>query len=126
MAQTGIVCTGGPSSDEAGTLKSMIDAGMDVVRLNFSHGSHAEHQKRIDAVRELNREYGLDVKILQDLEGFRLRIGSLRDREGRVVELKANQVVFLSNRAENSEHETIRLDYRGSLQAIPAGSSIVS
>jgi pyruvate kinase len=124
MAKTGIICTVGPSSEKAGTLKSMIDAGMDVVRLNFSHGTHTEHQKRIDTVRELNREYGFDVKILQDLEGFRLRIGSLGDREERAVELRAHQTVFLSNRADNREPETIPLDYHGSLEVIKADTFI--
>ena len=121
MAKTGIICTIGPSSEKAGTLREMMEAGMSVVRLNFSHGTSKDHQKRIDAVRRLNREYACDVKILQDLEGFRIRIGSLEDRDGGSIELEKGQIVFLSNKTLKSNRETIPLDYRGSLQVINTG-----
>ena len=121
MAKTGIICTIGPSSEKAGTLREMMEAGMSVVRLNFSHGTSTDHQKRIDAVRRLNREYACDVKILQDLEGFRIRIGSLEDRDGGSIELEKGQIVFLSNKTLKSNRETIPLDYRGSLQVINTG-----
>ena len=54
---------------------------MDVVRLNFSHGSHEEHKARLDIVRELNKKYRRHIKILQDLEGNRIRTGLLKDHQ---------------------------------------------
>jgi pyruvate kinase len=76
MPGTRIICTLGPSSDTASVLREMIDAGMSVARLNFSHGSHDGHKKRIDAVHLLNREQPHRVQVLQDLEGFRVRVGT--------------------------------------------------
>jgi pyruvate kinase len=124
MAKTGIICTLGPAGDKTGTLKEMIEAGMSVARLNFSHGTHADHQKRIDVLDKLNRECENSVKILQDLEGFRIRIGSFEDKPEGTIELKESQIVFLSNQTVKHDYETIPLDYRGSLQVINSGDFI--
>jgi len=74
---TKIVCTLGPSCAEEPTLIKMIEAGMDVARLNFSHGTHADHQARIVQLRELSKQTGKPLTILQDLQGPKLRIGEL-------------------------------------------------
>jgi pyruvate kinase len=124
MGKTGIICTLGPASDKTGTLREMIQAGMSVARLNFSHGNHNDHQRRVDNLDGLNKEYAYNVKILQDLEGFRIRIGSLEDKPGSSIELKESQVVFLSNQTVKLDHETIPLDYRWSLQVINTGDFI--
>ncbi len=124
MAKTGIICTIGPSSEKDGTLMKMIEAGMSVARLNFSHGNRIDHQKRIDALGSLNQEYAYEVKILQDLEGFRIRIGSFENRVGGTIELKEKQIVILSNQTIAQNYETIPLDYSGSLQVIKTGDAI--
>jgi pyruvate kinase len=124
MAKTGIICTIGPSSEKTGTLREMIEAGMSVARLNFSHSNRMDHQRRIDTLRRLNREYACNVKILQDLEGFRIRIGSFEDRAGGTIELREKQIVFLSNQTIRHDYETIPLDYRGPLQVIKTGDFI--
>ncbi len=72
-----IVATLGPSSDNPDILRKLIQAGMDVARLNFSHGSHEEHTKRIQTVRKISGELNKPVTILQDLQGPKLRVGSL-------------------------------------------------
>ncbi|PKK82961.1 MAG: pyruvate kinase [candidate division Zixibacteria bacterium HGW-Zixibacteria-1] len=124
MAMTGIICTIGPSSDKDNMLGEMIEAGMNVARLNFSHGNHGDHQKRIDALGRLNRESAGNVRIMQDLEGFRIRIGSFEDRAADTIELKEKQIVFLSNQITKHDSDTIPLDYQGSLQVIKAGDFI--
>ncbi len=72
-----IVATLGPSSDDRDILKQLILAGMDIARLNFSHGSFDEHKKRIETIREISIEVNKPVTILQDLQGPKLRVGKL-------------------------------------------------
>lgn len=61
MRKTKIVCTLGPATDREGVLRQMLEAGMNVARFNFSHGSHAEHKGRLDALKALRAELGLPV-----------------------------------------------------------------
>ncbi|MBU0549265.1 MAG: pyruvate kinase, partial [Candidatus Omnitrophica bacterium] len=79
MPKARIVCTLGPASDNETVLRKMMLAGMDVVRLNFSHGSHQDHLKRLNIIRLLNKRYRRHIRILQDLEGYRIRIGKLKN-----------------------------------------------
>ena len=66
MRKTKIVCTLGPATDREGVLEALVQEGMNVARLNFSHGSHEEHGKRIQAVRELSEKANLPVAVLLD------------------------------------------------------------
>jgi pyruvate kinase len=91
---TKIVCTLGPSSSSDEMLASMLAAGMDVARLNFSHGAHSDHQARIAQLRTLSKKTGKPVTILQDLQGPKLRIGEL-PAEG--IELKEGDTITLSS-----------------------------
>jgi pyruvate kinase len=77
--RTKIVATLGPASAPKETLLSMIKAGVDVCRLNFSHGSKEDHQKVIDTIREINRQYKTNVGILADLQGPKIRIGKVKE-----------------------------------------------
>jgi pyruvate kinase len=88
--RTKIVATIGPASKDREVLVRMVEAGMDVVRLNFSHGSHDSHASTAEMVRDAAGRAGRPVAVLQDLPGPKLRIGRLRDD---VVELKAGDVV---------------------------------
>jgi pyruvate kinase len=94
--RTKIVCTLGPATDTRGMLLRMIRSGMDVARLNMSHGSHAEHAQRIAAVREAAREAEQSVAILIDLPGPKFRLAVLPDgartlEEGSAVVLAARE-----------------------------------
>ncbi len=75
--RTKIVCTLGPSTSTREGIRAIAEAGMNVARLNFSHGTHADHAERIDMVRSISRELGRPIAILGDLQGPRIRIGNL-------------------------------------------------
>ena len=76
MRKTKIVCTIGPACSDEETLKGMCLAGMNVARLNFSHGTHEEHQKRIDLIKKVRTELQLPIAILLDTKGPEFRIGT--------------------------------------------------
>src|SRR6266516_444231 len=73
-----IVATLGPSSSDHGAIEALYSAGADVFRLNFSHGTHEEHAKRLDAIRAIDRDVGRPIGVLLDLQGPKLRIGTFR------------------------------------------------
>ena len=75
LKKTKIVCTVGPSSEDPAVLKQMILAGMNVARLNFSHGSYENHLNKINIIRNISNELNMPVAILQDLAGPKIRIG---------------------------------------------------
>ncbi|MGB5933001.1 MAG: pyruvate kinase, partial [Anaerolineae bacterium] len=77
MLRTKIVCTIGPASEDEETLRGMIHAGMDVARLNFSHGDHRGHALRIATVRRLAQEMNRAIAIIQDLQGPKIRLGEI-------------------------------------------------
>ena len=72
MRRTKIVCTLGPSSHDLETIVGLVKAGMDVARLNFSHGTHDDHRRYFEAVREAARESGKVVAVMADLQGQRV------------------------------------------------------
>src|SRR3989338_2558363 len=72
---TKIVCTVGPASEKVTTLRRMVRAGMNVARLNFSHGSYAHHRRLIRNIRQVAKELDEPIALLQDLQGPKLRIG---------------------------------------------------
>lgn len=89
-----IVCTLGPSSDTKEMIKALVAAGLNVARLNFSHGTHGAHEEMIDLIREISDEMGVAITILQDLQGPKLRIGKLPNGS---MELIAGDSVTLSS-----------------------------
>lgn len=94
LRRTKIVATLGPASDHKKTLRKMIDAGLDVARLNFSHGDADEHRKRVKELREVARKCGRDVGLLADLQGPKIRILRFKERS---VELKDGEPFFLDS-----------------------------
>ncbi len=96
MRKAKIVCTIGPASSSPEILEQLIDAGMNVARLNFSHGTHESHARAIQAIRQAAQRKGAAVAILQDVQGPRIRVGQLPDagvtlEAGRRVRLLAGQ-----------------------------------
>ncbi|HPT69099.1 MAG TPA: pyruvate kinase, partial [Syntrophomonas sp.] len=79
MRKTKIICTIGPASEDLDQLKKMINNGMNVARLNFSHGTYDEHEMRIKRVRQAANELDLPVAIMLDTKGQEIRTGKLED-----------------------------------------------
>ncbi|MGI6741830.1 MAG: pyruvate kinase [Brevefilum sp.] len=120
-----IVCTLGPSSEDKATLNALMDAGMNVARLNFSHGTRETHGQLIDLIRELSDERGSPITILQDLQGPKLRIGVL---PGHSLTLTAGDQVTLSSSekfAVEKEDIFIPLDIPDLHEALKPGNHIL-
>jgi len=96
MRRTKIVCTIGPASSGVEALDRLAAAGMDVARLNFSHGTHAEHADVIRRIREGEERWGRPVAILQDLQGPKIRLGTFGPNGGRRVDLEPGRAFALS------------------------------
>ncbi len=107
--RTKIVATLGPASSDPKTLARMIEAGLDVVRMNFSHGTADEHRKRVELVRSLALKAGRAVGVLVDLQGPKIRIG--RFREGKITLAIGAKFVLDADCALGDQH-TVGLDYR--------------
>ncbi len=107
--RTKIVATLGPASSDKKTLSRMIDVGLDVVRINFSHGSPAEHRQRVELVRFLARRAGRAIGVLVDLQGPKIRIGRFR---GGKVNLRPGSKFVLDAECELGDEHCVGLDYR--------------
>ena len=130
MPKTQIIATLGPASSNYTVLRKMFTAGLDVVRLNFSHGSHKQSLESIRLVRLINKKYRRHIRIMQDLEGFRIRVGRFSAR-GRLTAkaaktrlLKNRTIVWLTNDPRAHGPKTIPFDYEGDLTTILPGQFI--
>jgi pyruvate kinase len=102
MRRAKIVCTLGPSADSYDQIKALVEAGMDVARLNMSHGSHAEHEDRYRRVRKAAEETGRNVGILADLQGPKIRLG--RFAEGPVLLERGDEFTITTDQVEGDRH----------------------
>ena len=110
MRRTKIVCTIGPASASEKVLKQLIQTGMDVARLNFSHGDYAFHRRIIRMIRRLERRLDRPVAILQDLPGPKIRIGAV---EGNHVRLQTRRSFVLTTREMVGNEEMVSVNYPG-------------
>ncbi len=122
MPKTKIVATLGPASNNYTVLRKMVRAGLDLVRLNFSHGTHAQHLASVRLVRRINKKYRRAICIMQDLEGFRIRVGTFGGESTKV--LQNHSVVWLTNDTQARGPKTIPFDYTGDLRRIKPGQMI--
>lgn len=122
MRKTKIVCTIGPASEEIGILRKLISSGLNVARLNFSHGSHEEHGKRIRNIREAAKAEGKNVAILLDTKGPEIRTGDLRVP---AVELVAGEKITLTTENILGDQSRISVSYEGLPQDVAVGSLIL-
>jgi len=120
MAKTKIIATLGPSSSNMTELRKMMIHGLDVVRLNFSHGDWKGHLNSVEVVRKLNKKYRRAIKIMQDLEGFRIRVGRLKVP----VQLKKRQVLLLTQEDIPGGLKEVHFDYKGALSKFKKGTNI--
>ena len=122
--RTKIVATLGPSTDDPKVLDDMIQAGVDVVRLNFSHGSHDEHLQRAEAVRNRARAHGRQVGVLVDLQGPKIRID--RFKEGK-VDLKEGEHFILDAvmDADSGTQERVGIAYKALVDDVNRGDTLL-
>ncbi|MFZ1081456.1 MAG: pyruvate kinase [Candidatus Kryptoniota bacterium] len=119
--KTKIISTLGPASDTREKIKSLIEAGADVFRLNFSHGTHEEHARHIDIIRQFEVDLGKRFAIIQDLQGPKIRVGELKD----TMELKNGEVVTLTVGNSLANLKTIPVTYEGLIKDVVAGDRIL-
>ncbi len=110
--RTKIITTLGPATDNEQVMSDMIDAGIDLVRLNFSHGSMEEHKRRVEIVRRISKQKHYNIGILGDLQGAKLRIG--RFKEGKVIiKQGARFTLDAELDLESGTREVIGFTYKG-------------
>jgi pyruvate kinase len=110
MPKTKIICTIGPASSSPDTIRAMIQNGMNVARLNFSHGTHADHADKIALIRAIAAELNQPVAILQDLCGPKIRVGAIPDPG---IELKPGETFILTSDDVMGNHRRVAVSYGG-------------
>ncbi|WP_028986403.1 pyruvate kinase [Thermicanus aegyptius] len=122
MRKTKIVCTIGPASEKPEVLRDLITLGLDVARLNFSHGTYEEHGARIKLIREISKELGKDVAILLDTKGPEIRT---IDVENGAVELIPGEEIILTTEEILGNAKRVSITYKGLPDDVEAGSRIL-
>ncbi|MGM0784097.1 MAG: pyruvate kinase [Pseudomonadota bacterium] len=124
IRRTKIVATLGPASDREGVLEAMIRTGVDVVRLNFSHGSAEDHRRRLTQVREIAARLGRSVAALGDLQGPKIRIARFRDGP---IELEEGQpfILDMALGSEDGDAERVGCDYQQLIDDVSAGDRLL-
>jgi pyruvate kinase len=122
IKKTKIVCTIGPASSDPSIMEEMIKEGMDVARLNFSHGDHEGHAEKISQVKRLSAKTGRPVAILQDLGGGKVRVGEI---EGGTVLLATGATITLTTKQTKGNAKKISVTYPGLTNDIREGDTIL-
>jgi len=125
MRRTKIVCTIGPASSSAEQLERLVAAGMDVARVNFSHGTHAEHAEVIRQIRSGEERWGRPIAILQDLQGPKIRLGTFGPGGGGRVDLEPGQPFTLSTRPVVGTAERASVSHPDYLRQVRPGDEIL-
>lgn len=120
--RTKVVCTIGPSTDKAGVIEKMIEAGMNVARFNFSHGSYDEHKRRIEAVREASKKLQIPVALMLDTKGPEIR---LRHFENKQVCLEAGNKFTLTTRDILGNENICAVTHKGLPNDVKVGTKIL-
>ena len=120
MRKTKIVCTIGPASDSPDVIAQLLKAGMNVARLNFSHGTHEEHLTRLKTLRKVAKEQGAVLGIMQDIQGPKIRIG---DIPGKVM-LEAGQTFVITTEECVGSAERVSVNYQKLPQDVGPGNVI--
>ena len=122
MRKTKIICTIGPASEKPEVFRRMCLEGLNVARLNFSHGTHEEHQKKIDMIKAVREELELPVAILLDTKGPEYRIRTFRD--GKVTLRDGADFTFTTREVEGDEH-VVSVSYKGLAADLEPGDRIL-
>ena len=122
MRKTKIVCTLGPATDDYETLKKLVKAGLNVARLNMSHGDHAEHLRRIELVRRVRAELGVPVAILMDTKGPEIRVKTFVNRK---VTLSEGARFTLTAREVAGDETQVSVTYPALPSVLKAGDKVL-
>jgi pyruvate kinase len=122
MNRTKIVCTLGPACDNDEKIRAMLRAGMNVARINFSHGDHATHKTRIERVRRISKEMNVVIAILGDLQGPKLRVGEIAD--GFVMTYADREITLTTRPAPGTEQE-VHLPHPDLVRDVKAGQRLL-
>lgn len=122
LKRTKIICTIGPACEDKETIRKMIEAGMNVARLNFSHGNHGEHKKRIDLIREVSSELGMYVAILLDTKGPEIRTRKFDQEE---IHLKEGDKFTITTRDIIGNQDISSVTYEGLSDDLSVGNRIL-
>ncbi|BBM87540.1 pyruvate kinase [Candidatus Uabimicrobium amorphum] len=122
MRLTKIVATVGPASNNEAVIRELITAGVNVVRLNFSHGTHEEHRKVYEIVRKIAEELNKQVAILQDLSGPKIRIGMLKDN--RLVLRQGENLTLTNNQSDDGTDNRVFVNYDKLYDSVQSGTNI--
>ncbi len=122
MKKTKIVATIGPASESEDILKQLFQDGLNVCRLNFSHGTHEEHKVRIDTIKKVRDELGLPIAIMLDTKGPEIRLGDFK--EG-TIDLEEGSIFTLTNRDILGDETIVNMSYEGLPNDVTEGSIIL-
>ena len=122
MRKTKIICTIGPASEDPAIFKAMCQEGLNVARLNFSHGSYEEHQKKIDMIKEVREEMNLPIAIMLDTKGPEYRIRTFKD--GKVTLLDGADFTFTTRDIVGDE-TIVSVNYSGLAEDLEVGDKIL-
>ena len=121
MRKTKIICTIGPASENEETLTQMCLAGMNVARLNFSHGSHEEHEKKIELIKRVRQKLGLPIAIMLDTKGPEYRIHTFA--AGKVTIHEGDTFTFTTDEVEGDETR-VSVSYKNLHQELKPGDMV--
>ena len=122
MRKTKIICTIGPACEDSDTLREMCHAGMNVARLNFSHGTHEEHQKKIDLVKKIRKELNLPIAIMLDTKGPEYRIKTFED--GKILLKDGDSFTFTTEDIIGNQ-ERVAVNYPRLMENLEVGDTIL-
>lgn len=122
MKKTKIICTIGPASEKEEVLKELFLNGLNVARLNFSHGTHREHKAKIDLIKKVREELELPIGIMLDTKGPEIRIGTFNTEE---VELKDGDIFTLTTENIVGDKTKVHISYEGLVKDVKTGDKIL-
>lgn len=122
MKKTKIVATIGPASESEDKLRELFENGLNVCRLNFSHGNHDEHKKRIDTIKKVREEMDLPIAIMLDTKGPEIRLGDFKDG---TIEITQDDIFTLTTRDIMGDESIVSITYKGLPQDVEVGGRIL-
>lgn len=122
MRKTKIICTIGPSSSDEKTFTAMCKAGLNVARLNFSHGTHAEHQQKIDMIKKVRESLGLPIAIMLDTKGPEYRIKTFKNSK---ITLNDGDKFAFTTRDIEGDESIVSVNYEGLMNDLSVGDKVL-